>query len=111
MKLEGESQHHLSVREPAETLLRYHNPPQRKRSDLHSVVLELTLTERRSVGGNDNQLGFAGAQALDGRLVPQSDFFMRQQLKTHPGRASSKTKNSRRFRRRGMLEYRQDDRR
>ena len=26
----------------------------------HGVVLELTLAERRSVGGDDNQLGLAG---------------------------------------------------
>lgn len=26
----------------------------------HSVVLELTLTERRSVGSDDDQLGLAG---------------------------------------------------
>lgn len=28
----------------------------------HGVVLELTLTERRSVASNDDQLGLAGSQ-------------------------------------------------
>jgi len=39
----------------------------------HAVVLELALAERRSVGGDDNQLGFARTEGLDGRLVAQSD--------------------------------------
>jgi len=47
----------------------------------HGVVLELTLTERRSVGGNDDQLGLAGAEGLDGRLVAQGDCSPRQQCR------------------------------
>lgn len=39
----------------------------------HGVVLKLTLTERRSVGGDDDQLGLAGTQGLDGGLVTQGD--------------------------------------
>jgi hypothetical protein len=39
----------------------------------HGVVLELTLAERRSVGRDDDQLGLAGTQGLDGRLVAQGD--------------------------------------
>lgn len=46
----------------------------------HGVVLELTLTERRSVGGNDDQLGLAGAEGLDGRLVAQGDYRRCQQF-------------------------------
>lgn len=32
----------------------------------HGVVLELTLAERRSVASDDDQLGLAGSQALEG---------------------------------------------
>lgn len=39
----------------------------------HGIVLELTLPERRSVGGDDDQLGLAVAESLEGRLVSQSD--------------------------------------
>jgi hypothetical protein len=39
----------------------------------HAVVLELTLAERRSVASNDDELGLAGSEALEGRLVTQSD--------------------------------------
>jgi hypothetical protein len=39
----------------------------------HGVVLELTLTERRSVGSNEDQLGLAGTQGLDGGLVAKGD--------------------------------------
>lgn len=39
----------------------------------HAVVLQLGLAERRSVAGNDDQLGLAGAEALQGGLVAQSD--------------------------------------
>ncbi|KAI9167749.1 60S ribosomal protein L10-A [Paramyrothecium foliicola] len=39
----------------------------------HAVVLELTLAERRSVASNDDELGLAGSQALEGRLVSESD--------------------------------------
>lgn len=39
----------------------------------HAVVLELTLAERRSVASNDDQLGLARAEALEGRLVAQRD--------------------------------------
>lgn len=40
----------------------------------HAVVLELTLTEGRSVGSNDDQLGLAGAEGLDGGLVSKGDY-------------------------------------
>lgn len=39
----------------------------------HAVVLQLGLAERRRVTGNDDQLGLAGAEALEGGLVAQSD--------------------------------------
>lgn len=39
----------------------------------HGVVLELALAQRRSVASNDNQLGLASAQTLEGRLVSQRD--------------------------------------
>lgn len=44
-------------------------------SDLaqHGVVLELRLAERGSVASDDDELGLAGAQALQGRLVTESD--------------------------------------
>ena len=35
----------------------------------HAVVLELGLAERGSVASNDDELGLAGAQALESRLV------------------------------------------
>ena len=40
----------------------------------HAVVLKLTLAERRSVAGDDDQLGLARAEALEGRLVAQRDW-------------------------------------
>lgn len=39
----------------------------------HAVVLELRLAERRSVASNDDELGLAGSEALEGRLVAESD--------------------------------------
>lgn len=39
----------------------------------HGVVLELRLAERGSVAGNDDKLGLAGAEALEGRLVTEGD--------------------------------------
>ena len=39
----------------------------------HGVVLELTLAERRGVASNDDELGLAGAEGLEGGLVTQSD--------------------------------------
>jgi hypothetical protein len=39
----------------------------------HAVVLELTLAERRGVAGDDDELGLAGAEGLQGGLVAQSD--------------------------------------
>lgn len=35
----------------------------------HGVVLELRLAEGRSVASNDDKLGLAGAESLEGRLV------------------------------------------
>lgn len=40
----------------------------------HAVVLELALAERRGVASDDDQLGLAGSQALERRLVAQSDW-------------------------------------
>jgi hypothetical protein len=39
----------------------------------HGVVLELRLAERRGVAGNDDELGLAGAEGLEGGLVTKSD--------------------------------------
>ena len=39
----------------------------------HGVVLELTLAQRGSVGGDDDELGLAVTEGLEGRLVSQSD--------------------------------------
>lgn len=39
----------------------------------HRVVLELRLAERRGVASNDDELGLAGAEGLEGGLVTQSD--------------------------------------
>lgn len=40
----------------------------------HGVVLELRLAERGSVGGDDDELGLAVTEGLQGRLVSQSDW-------------------------------------
>jgi len=37
----------------------------------HGVVLELRLAERRGVASNDDELGLAGSQGLEGRLVAE----------------------------------------
>lgn len=39
----------------------------------HAVVLKLRFAERRSVSSNDDELGLAGSEALEGRLVTKSD--------------------------------------
>jgi hypothetical protein len=39
----------------------------------HGVVLELRLAEGGSVAGDDDKLGLAGAEALEGGLVTESD--------------------------------------
>lgn len=39
----------------------------------HGVVLELRLAERRSVASNEDELGLAGAEGLEGLLVSQHD--------------------------------------
>lgn len=39
----------------------------------HGVVLKLGLPERRSVAGDDDELGLARAEGLKGRLVAESD--------------------------------------
>lgn len=39
----------------------------------HAVVLELRLAERRRVAGDDNKLGLAGSEGLEGALVAESD--------------------------------------
>ncbi len=41
----------------------------------HGVVLKLALAERRSVAGNDDQLGLSRTEGLEGRLVTKSDCF------------------------------------
>ena len=39
----------------------------------HGVVLKLRLPQGRSVASNDDKLGLAGTQALEGGLVTESD--------------------------------------
>ena len=39
----------------------------------HGIVLELTLAERRSVSGNDDQLGLSRSERLEGALVSKGD--------------------------------------
>lgn len=39
----------------------------------HGVVLELGLSERRSVASDDDELGLSGAEGLEGRLVSKGD--------------------------------------
>jgi hypothetical protein len=39
----------------------------------HGVVLELRLAERGGVAGDDDELGLAGAEGLEGGLVTKSD--------------------------------------
>lgn len=39
----------------------------------HGVVLKLTLAQRGSVGGNDDELGLAVTEGLEGRLVSEGD--------------------------------------
>ena len=39
----------------------------------HRVVLELRLAERRGVASDDDELGLAGAEGLEGGLVAESD--------------------------------------
>jgi len=39
----------------------------------HGVVLELTLAERRGVSGDDDKLGFARSEGLEGRFVSEGD--------------------------------------
>ena len=39
----------------------------------HGVVLELRLAERRGVASNDDELGLAAAESLEGRLVSEGD--------------------------------------
>lgn len=40
----------------------------------HAVVLEFTLSQRRSVASNDDELGLAGSERLEGRLVSEGDW-------------------------------------
>ena len=44
------------------------------RSTYHSVVLKLRLAERRGVASNDDELGLAVAERLEGALVAEGDF-------------------------------------
>lgn len=37
------------------------------------LTLELRLPQRRSVAGNDDELGLASSEALEGRLVAEGD--------------------------------------
>lgn len=39
----------------------------------HAVVLQLRLAERRGVASNDDELGLARTERLEGRLVSESD--------------------------------------
>jgi len=41
---------------------------------LLELTLEFRLTQRRRVAGDDDELGLAGAQSLEGGLVAESDF-------------------------------------
>ena len=38
-----------------------------------NLLLKLTLAKRRSVTGDDDQLGLARTEGLEGRLVSQGD--------------------------------------
>lgn len=40
----------------------------------HAVVLEFTLSQGRSVASDDDQLGLAGSERLEGRLVSEGDW-------------------------------------
>jgi uncharacterized protein with ATP-grasp and redox domains len=40
----------------------------------HGVVLQFRLSQRRSVGGNDNQLSLSLSDSLESRLEAQSVF-------------------------------------
>lgn len=40
----------------------------------HAVVLELALAERRRVASDNDQLGLAGSETLERRLVAESDW-------------------------------------
>lgn len=40
----------------------------------HGVVLQLGLAQGRSVARDDDELGLAGSQTLEGRLVAESDY-------------------------------------
>lgn len=40
----------------------------------HSIVLELTLAQRRSIGSDNDQLGLTRAQSLHTRSSAQCDF-------------------------------------
>ena len=39
----------------------------------HGVVLEFTLSERRGVASNDDELRLSGTKGLEGRLVSKDD--------------------------------------
>jgi hypothetical protein len=47
---------------------------------ISSRTLELRLPEGRSVAGDDDELGLARAERLEGGLVAQSDFTRLEQL-------------------------------
>jgi hypothetical protein len=54
--------------------LRAHRSQHTRGLGKHGVVLQLRLPQRRSVASNDDKLGLAGTQALEGRLVTEGDF-------------------------------------
>lgn len=39
----------------------------------HGVVFELALAERRGVSSDDDELGLAGSESLESRLVSEGD--------------------------------------
>ena len=46
----------------------------------YGVVLKFRLPQRRGVGGDQNELGLAGADALESALVTQRHFALFQQV-------------------------------
>jgi hypothetical protein len=40
----------------------------------HGVVLEFTLSERRGVASNNDELGLSGSEGLEGRFISEDDW-------------------------------------
>lgn len=70
----------------------------------HGVVLELGLAEGRGVAGDENQLGLAHAELLEGGLVAEDDcarvsflmlwIYLRRDWETYPCRTSSQARGA-----------------